>query len=141
MIFNGKEHENAFFNYLKKFDISPNDSERVALIYILTITEDCRDGILDCYDPEERRVKQDALKHEWVTGTDARAIRLAFNLFNGGVPTSKLENDDKSKNLYDQHGEFAYDEAELLASTPCSIFAYGGIAEYLIQGIKLRFEI
>lgn len=140
ILFNGKDHENAFYGFMKKFDISTSDDERAALIYVLTITEDCRNNILDCYDPEERHVKLDALRHGWVTGSDARAIRLAFNLFNGAVPTALLENEKKEKNLYDFKGDFEYDRSELLNSTPCSIFSDGSIGIYLLEGLKMRYK-
>ena len=138
--FNGKEHENAFYTLMQKFNISPGDDERVALLYVLTITEDCRNNILDCYNPQERHVKLDALQHEWVTGSDARAIRLAFNLFNGAVPTALLENENKEKNLYDFKGDFEYDRTELLNSTPCSVFSDGSIGIYLVEGLKMRYK-
>lgn len=140
ILFNGKDHENAFYGFMKKFDISTSDDERVALIYVLTITEDCRNHILDCYDPQEHHVKPDALQHGWVTGSDARAIRLAFNLFNGAVPTALLENEKKEKNLYDFKGDFEYDRSELLNSTPCSIFSDSSIGIYLLEGLKMRYK-
>lgn len=140
ILFNGKDHENAFYGFMKKFDISTSDDERAALIYVLTITEDCRNNILDCYDPEERHVKLDAMQHGWVTGSDARAIRLAFNLFNGAVPTALLENEKKEMNLYDFKGDFEYDRSELLNSTPCSIFSDGSIGIYLLEGLKMRYK-
>ena len=138
--FNGKDHENAFYAFMQKFNISPSDDERAALIYVLTITEDCRNNILDCYDPEERIVKRDVLNQGWITGSDARAIRLAFNLFNGAVPTALQESDEKTNNLYDYRGDFQYNRTELLDSTPSSIFCDGSIGKYLIEGLKMRYK-
>lgn len=139
IIFNGKDHENAFYSLIKKYSISFEDPERISLVYILTITENCRSSFYDLYDPETRCVKENALHNAWVTGTDARAIRLAFNLFNGAVPTALEESEDKTENLYDNSGKFQYNKAELLNSTPCAIFNYGSIGKYYLEGIKLRF--
>lgn len=140
ILFNGKDHENYFYSLMQKFNIDIKDDERVALFYVLTITEDCRNNFLDCYEPEERCVKKDALNHGWVTGSDARAIRLAFNLFNGAVPTALEENENKADNLYDYKGDFQYDKTELLNSTPCSIFGDGNIGKYLMEGLKMRYK-
>ena len=140
ILFNGKDHENYFYGLMQKFNIDIKDDERVALFYVLTITEDCRNNFLDCYDPEDRCVRKGALHHGWVTGSDARAIRLAFNLFNGGVPTALEENENKADNLYDYKGDFQYDKTELLKSTPCSIFGDGNIGKYLMEGLKMRYK-
>ena len=35
------------------------------------------------------------MQQGWVTSTDARAIRLAFNLFNGAVPTALNKSEDE----------------------------------------------
>ena len=140
ILFNGNAHENAFYSLMKDLNISQEDDERVALLYVLTITEDCRNHFLDCYDPKERCVKGDALAHGWVTGSDARAIRLAFNLFNGAVPTALRQSDENTNNLYDYRGGFAYNRIELLDSTPCSIFCDGNIGKYLMEGLKMRYR-
>ena len=140
ILFNGKDHENYFYGLMQKFNIDIRDDERVAMFYVLTITEDCRVNFLDCYDPENRIVKRDALYHGWVTESDARAIRLAFNLFNGGVPTALEESNNKSDNLYDYRGNFEYNRTELLNSTPCSIFGDGSIGKYLVEGLKMRYK-
>lgn len=140
IIFNGKEHEDAFYSFMARYNIRPEDDERVALFYVLTITEDCRRNFTDCYNAEERCVKLDALHHGWVTGSDARAIRLAFNLFNAAVPTALIESEDKSDNLYDYRGDFEYNRRELLESTPCSIFCDGSIGKYLMEGLKMRYK-
>ena len=137
--FNGQEHKKAFFRLLSKLNISPQDSERVSLVYILTITEDCRKHFFDCYDRDDRCVNLDVLQHGWVTGTDARAIRLAFNLFNGAVPTALNKSEDEWDNLYDWKGNFEYDKSELLDSTPVCIFVDYEVGTYFIEGIKLRF--
>ncbi len=141
MIFNGNAHEEAFYQYMLAYSIRQTDPERVALIYALTITADCRKHMADLYDPEEGCVKGDAIHHGWVTGSDARAIRLAFNLFNGFVPTALQESDDKYDNIYNHSGDFEYDGSEVRKSLPCEIFADGIVAEYFLEAVRIRFDI
>lgn len=141
MLFNGTEHEAYFNKYIEQFGIRSGDNERVALIYTLTITADCRKHTTDLYNAEEGCVKGDAIHHGWVTGSDARAIRLAFNLFNGFVPTALTESEDKSDNLYDYQDNFEYDGAEVRKSLPCEIFADGSVAEYFLEAVRIRFGI
>lgn len=140
ILFCNDDHKKYFYGLMDKYDISIKDDERAALFYILTITEDCRRNFLDCYNPETGGVKPNALNHGWVTSSDARAIRLAFNLFNDGVPTAWGKSTDKKDNLYNSRREFAYNGKELLNSTPCSIFCDYCIGKYLLEGVKLRFK-
>ena len=69
----------------------------------------------------------------WVTSTDARAIRLDFNLFNGAVPTALNKSEDEWDNLYDLKGNFEYDKSELLDSTPVCIFSDYEVGAYLLK--------
>ena len=62
-----------------------NDRERRALIYVLSLTANCRKNFKDCF--EGYYIKPDALKHPWVTSDDARAIRFGFGLFSDDLPT------------------------------------------------------
>ena len=137
MLFKDDAHKKYFYYYLSEFNIPESDTERTSLIYALTITEDCRKHMDDCFDPIEGIVRIDALHHGWVTGSDARAIRLAFNLFNGGVPTSLQP--AAGNNLYDKHGDFVCNRDELLASTVSEIFSDGCLCRYFMQAIQLRY--
>lgn len=123
---------------MKKYNIEIGDNESVALFYILTITDGCRNHFLELYDPEDQRVMSDALHHGWITSYDARAIRLAFNLFNSNVPTAFERCHDECNNLYN-HGRFEYNKTELLESTPYSIFFDDNLGRYFLEGLKLRF--
>lgn len=139
IIFYGDEHKKHFYNLLEKYNVNINDNERVALFYILTITRDCRQNFLDCYEEETGCVRTDALCHGWVTGSDARAIRLALNLFSGRVVTAGDKSDIERYNLYNNLGEFVYNSRELFEYTPFSIFMDTCIGRYLLEGLKLRF--
>lgn len=108
------------------------DAYHSALFYVLGLTEDCRNNINTLYNFEECCVKD--LKGEeygWITGTDIRIIRLAYNLFNNGCPTAfKIE-----------------DAEEKLEETnkyiPTNIFGYLSpeLREYCFEGIRIRFEM
>ncbi|MCR5837182.1 MAG: DUF6075 family protein [Lachnospiraceae bacterium] len=139
IIFNGKEHETTFYTWMKSIGGNFGDSERVALFYVLSITDDCRNHIDDLYNFNSHCVKPGALHHGWITSSDTRTIRLAFNLFNGKVPTALEESSESSDNLYNKEGEFEYDKSELLGSTPSSIFC-DSLAIYFVQGLKLRYQ-
>ena len=137
--FRGAEHEDSFYLFLKQFDVNPSDTERVSLFYLLSLSEDCRNNITDLYDRENRCINIDALHHGWVTSSDTRIIRLAFNLFNGGVPTALEESSDTDDNLYYKNGQFAYDANELLKSLPVNIFCDAEYGKYFVNALKLRF--
>ncbi len=133
------EHEDSFYLFLKQFDVNPNDTEKTALFYLLSLSADCRSHISDLYNRETRCVKNDALHHGWVTSSSARLIRLAFNLFCGSTPTSLIESDDKYDNLYYSSGEFAHDWHEVYASLPVNVFCDAEYGPYFINALKLRF--
>ncbi len=139
IIFCNKHHKKCFYSLMKKYNINIRDNESVALFYILTITVNCRIHFLDCYDPEDRRVLSDALHYGWATISDARAIRLAYNLFNGSVPTVFKDSPDEWNNLYNHRGRFEYNKTELLECTPYSIFCDYDFGRYFYEGLRLRF--
>lgn len=150
IIFIDKEHEKAFYKYMEEFHIPKGWDELVALIYLLTITADCRHYILDCYDPKERCIKPAALKHSWVTGTDRRVIRLAFNLFTGNVTILNSENDesDEQYSENDRIGGLADLDLEghdiiddYRETTPIELFRYTDISLCMFQGIMIRFHL
>ncbi len=140
--FNGKDHEATFFSLLKQLSINYSDTERLALIYVLTITQDCREHFFRCYDPQTGCIIPEVLHEGWITGGDIRAIRLAFNLFNGGVPTSLVKSITSDDNLYAGKKRYVGTHSELIKSTPCEIFGHSNnLNKYFFEGIKLRFKI
>jgi len=104
------EHEEFYYKQLAK--CCYNDSYHRALIYALGITRDIRDHFSQVYDIEADCIKPRFKDREWVTGTDARTLKLAFNLFN------------------DRH---KCDVSEA--------FCFGGMARYYLQAIALRYEV
>ena len=130
MQFLNDEHE-AFYERCVSKSTS-KDCYHKALFYVLGLTEDCRRNIDSLYDWEDRCVKQvEGEAYGWITGTDMRIIRLAYNLFNNGAPTAFHIEDPEEKN------------EELMKYLPTSIF--GGISaelvEFCFEGIRIRYEM
>ena len=129
--FESKEHEQKYYELVEKYG-AENRASYKALFYLLTSTLDIRYHLSACFGISggEIYIKSDALRHDWVTGGDARIIRLAFNLFTGGCPTSGHLRGEKK-------------EMELLKSTPAGIFF--GLDETLtlvaITGLFIRANI
>lgn len=66
-----------------------DDVWHVFLFYTLGLTNDCQNNIDSLYDFNTGCVKQiKGEKYGWITGTDIRIIRLAYNLYNNGAPTA-----------------------------------------------------
>lgn len=130
MKFKNTSHKDAYIKQLERCKIDPRDAERKALIYCLTLTEDCRNNFDSCYDKDNGlhgTVTLKFLEQGWPTSSDMRCIRLGFNLFNGGVPTAiDLEGDDKT--------------SELKQNTPINIFCDSEYREYFYEAIRIRFE-
>lgn len=79
-----------------------DDVWHVSLFYTLGLTNDCQNNIDSLYDFNTGCVKQiKGEKYGWITGTDIRIIRLAYNLYNNGAPTAyEIEDaDEKCKEL------------------------------------------
>ena len=84
IIFADKEHEQFYYEQLEK---SRNkDCWHKALFYTLGLTEDCRRHFREIFDFEKDQINRKSLRSGWVTGTDARTMRLAFNLFTDYIP-------------------------------------------------------
>ncbi len=84
IMFINHEHRTFYNEKVQELNLY-NDRERCALIYVLSLTQNCRKNLKDCFDGYY--IKPDALKHGWVTSADARAIRFAFGLFSDNLPT------------------------------------------------------
>ena len=107
------------------------DPYHLALFYVLGLTEDCRNNISSLYDWKNGFIKRlNGESYGWITGTDIRIIRLAYNLYNNGCPTA-FEIEDVEEKL-----------DETMEYLPTSIFGYldSEMLEYCFEGIKIRFE-
>lgn len=103
-----------------------------ALFYVLGLTEDCRKNIDLLYDWSDGCVMPIVgAKYGWITGTDRRIIRLAYNLYNGGCPTAfDIENPEE---MLDETMEYL----------PSNIFGglIGELVEYCFEGVRIRYEL
>lgn len=83
------KHKAGFEAAMCKYNVDPRNNSAGATIYLLTATHDCRQNLDDIIDYDgTMSVRKDALKHDWVTGGDARIIRLALNLFTAEAATA-----------------------------------------------------
>ncbi|MGN0823732.1 MAG: DUF6075 family protein [Candidatus Coproplasma sp.] len=110
LTFASEEHEQFYTEQLAKCN---NDCYHRALIYTLGITEDIRNHINRVFDFATDRINPNAIRQGWVTGTDARVLKLAFNLYNSG-------------NKCDVSDAFRF---------------YDDFSEYLLQGIALGYGV
>ena len=123
--FTDANHKKIFEEYCQLYAIDPRNRDYVLLLYLLAVIDPGPhiEDVIEHKGPGKIRIKKDALRHGWVTSSDAKIIRLAFNLFNYGAPTvegstseeqiSELEN-YLPINLFTGHDErrnFAITEA------------------------------
>ena len=103
------------------------DPYRLALVYAISLTENCRKHFNKCYNTSTRRICLDVFNSGWVTGTDIKAIRLGFCLFAGRIPTVYSEKDFE-KRFWEA---FNYNPSELFC---CEL------APYFCEAIKIRYS-
>lgn len=115
IVFKSSEHEQFYKEQLAK--CTYQDSYHRALIYAAGICGETRNHFKEIYDFSTRCIKWECLSAGWITGTTARVLRLAFNLFTGATS----EDDEESK--YTVDALFGYSETK-----------------YLLQTIALRYE-
>ena len=124
MLFMDNEHEVFFWKKAKELDIL-GDVERMSLVYLLSLTRNCRENFKTCYNAEKRCICSNVLEEDWLTSDDCKLIRLAFNLFNWGAPTTKGMSDRESlREAYEYY--------------PTQIFS-SYFAPYFWQAIQIRF--
>lgn len=115
IIFRSLEHKQFYNEQLAK--CRDKDSYHRALIYAAGICEDTRNHFSEIYDFSTRCIRWECLSAGWITGTSARILRLAFNLFTGATS----ENDEE--------GDYTVD----------ALFGYSE-TKYLLQTLTLRYE-
>ena len=124
------KHENFVRECIRR--AKTNEVYHVALFYTLGLSDDCQNNINSLYDFNTGCVKQiRGEEYGWVTGTDIRIIRLAYNLYNNGAPTAfEIEDAEDKCN-------------ELKNYLPTAIFGYldSEMIEYCFEAIRIRFEM
>lgn len=136
MKFLNEEHRDAFFDASAQYRINPMDREAGPMLYLLTASHDCRNHMDDLVknDWGLLLVKEDALRHSWITGGDARIIRLAFNLYTGKATTALTW--DKKRERYRRN------TGEMEKYLPFAIFCGldTGLFEAAMEALHLRFD-
>ena len=122
------DHRKYYAMWMKK---SRNDDPCYkALFYTLAISPDVRTHISQVFDFENGMVKPEVLRQGWITSGSAKVIRLAFNLYTNGIPSSMYftgEDEDDSE---------AMDEVRRYA--PDEIFCCS-YAPYFLEAICIRY--
>ena len=118
-MFIDKEHEISFKEFVKRANVTNEDTERYSLFYLLALNPDTRKHIEDLYNFKDNCIHSTGLNHGWQTGSSTAITRLAYNLFNGFIG-----------------------EDESCKVTPLHIFSrlYDGCWDYVMFGIKLRWN-
>ena len=128
--YKNEKHENFVRECIRR--AKTNEIYHVALFYTLGLSDDCQNNINSLYDFNTGCVKQiRGEEYGWVTGTDIRIIRLAYNLYNNGAPTAfEIEDAEDKCN-------------ELKNYLPTAIFGYldSEMIEYCFEAIRIRFEM
>ena len=102
------------------------DTYHQALIYCLGISDDTRKHIDRIYDFESGCVKPECLQEGWQTSGSEKIVRIAFNLYTDGIPTTDEYNDTEAQ----------ITETRLYSVS--DIFCTG-YARYFWEAIKIRY--
>ena len=130
MKFRNAKHEQFVIDCCKK--AKNNDVYHLSLFYVLGLTDNCQNNIDTLYNWYDNCVKiPEGNDYCWITGTDIRIIRLAYNLYNNGCPTAySIDNQDEKLR-------------ETMQYLPSNLFDYlsSELIEYCFEGIRIRYEI
>lgn len=122
--FTSSEHKKAYYDSLQKF--SAPDSADKALCYCINLMQSTRSHVTEIFDFEQKCLKTECLKAGWQTSSSEKAIRMAFNLFSGGIPTVDYE--DKVDNQLKECQNYTVNE-----------LFYSSFAPYFWQAIQIRY--
>ena len=122
--FKNKEHEKFYNTYLSKCRYQ--DPYHKALVYCLGLSEDTRRNVNRIYDFKTGFKKPEGLQVGWQTSGSEKIVRIAFNLYTDGTPTT---------DEYDDTGEQI---VETRLYSVSDIFCTGD-ARYFWEAIKIRY--
>lgn len=124
IIFNGDEHKEFLIdNFIRCRTL---DEYHMALIYCLGIDRDTRAHVNSIYDFQTGYVKTTCLQEGWLTSGSAKIVRMAFNLYCNGTPSTC-----DYENLESQVSECREYTVENLFCC--------GYARFFWQAIKIRY--
>lgn len=113
MKFKDAKHKNAYLQAIQRDQVDVMDVERRALLYLLTLPQDTRDHLNECYNFDTGGFRRECLKTPWITYGGKRAVMLGISLFAGGsAPKINL----------------------------AQVLGYPEFFPYFMEAIKLRFE-
>lgn len=113
MLFESEKHETLYNTLINK--CQRVDEETKPVMYLLALTCDMSRA-KQMFDFKEMCIRPDNFEQPWQTSSSARAIRLAFVLWNG-FPT---EEEQELNSVY-------------------NIFGYSSWDKYFIEAIRLRY--
>ena len=124
IIFQGEMHKKFFLLYLP--ECRNEDVYHQALIYCLGISRDTREHVEEIYDFETGCVKTECMSAGWQTSGSEKIVRIAFNLYTDGTPTTD---------------EYKDTEAQITETRLYSIsdIFCTGYARYFWEAIKIRY--
>lgn len=124
LIFTGKEHMEFYQAALNRCRYQ--DVYHQVLCYCLGIDKDTRAHIERIYDFESGSIITECINEGWQTGGSRKVVRLAFNLYTDGTPTT-YDSDDCEEQVTETG---RYSVSDLFC---CSY------ANYFFQAIQIRY--
>lgn len=118
------EHEKFYYEKLKQ--VRYTDVYHKSICYCLGINADTRKHIDRIYDFESGLVKPECIFEGWQTSGSLKVVRMAFNLYCNGTPTTDLYK-KKDEQIYEQSH---YNVEDLF----CSEYA-----PFFWQAIRIRY--
>ena len=113
MKFKDAKHKNAYLQAIQRDQVDVLDVERRALLYLLTLPQDTREHLNECYNFDSGGFRRECLKTPWITYGGKRAVMLGISLFAGGsAPKINL----------------------------AQVLGYPEFFPYFMEAIKMRFE-
>lgn len=94
--FKDQTHEEFYSKTLPR--CRRQDVYHKALVYCLGMCEDTRNNVDEIYDFTTGSIRTECLSEGWMTGSNAKVIRMAFNLYCNGTP-SVYDYDDAEQQL------------------------------------------
>jgi hypothetical protein len=113
MKYKDEKHKKAYLQAIQRDRVDVLDLERRALLYLLTLAQDTRDHLDECYNFNSGGFKRECLKTPWITDGGRRAVMLGVSLFAGSsAPAINL----------------------------VEILGYPEFYPYFLEAIKMRFD-
>ena len=124
--FAGREHRDFYIENIKRCRYQ--DVYHQALIYTLGISPDTRMHVNSIYDFNTGCVKHDCIHEGWITSGSVKVIRLAFNLYCNGAPTTLDINEKDTRELTREYRAYLPDELFCCSYAP-----------FFWEAIKIRY--